>query len=96
MWSRAVLVCLKTCVARCRCRELAGLAERPLLLLHCRWRTSGQLSLLLRLGRQGFQPQLQSFLAAHPSLLWMSQVQAGMLAKAATTLADAADAEKVR
>lgn len=61
-----------------------------------RWRASGQLSSLLQLGRSGFQPQLQQFLAAFPELLWMSQVQAGQLAKAAATCAAAADAEQVR
>lgn len=59
-----------------------------------RWRASGQLSSLLQLGRSGFQPQLQQFLAAFPELLWMSQVQAGQLAKAAATCAAATDAEQ--
>jgi hypothetical protein len=61
----------------------------------CRWRSSGQLSSLLQLGRNGFQQQLQQFLGAFPALLWMSEVQAGQLDKAAATCAAAADAEQV-
>jgi hypothetical protein len=61
-----------------------------------RWRSSGQLSSLLQLGRNGFQQQLQQFLGAYPALLWMSEVQAGQLDKAAATCAAAADAEQVR
>jgi hypothetical protein len=65
-------------------------------LASCRWRSSGQLSTLLQLGRTGFQQQLQQFLTAWPALLWMSEVQAGQLDKAAGTAAAAADAEQVR
>lgn len=50
----------------------------------------------MQLGRQGFQHQLQQFLAGYPSLLWMSQVQGGMVGQAAKTLDRAADAEQVR
>lgn len=65
-------------------------------LLHVlRWRSSGQLTLLMQLGRQGFQQQLQQFLASYPALLWMSQVQGGMLGQAAGTLGKAAAAEQV-
>lgn len=49
----------------------------------------------MQLGRQGFQQQLQQFLASYPSLLWMSQVQANMLQQAAATLDKAADTEQV-
>lgn len=65
-------------------------------LLLDRWRSSGQLSLLMQLGRQGFQQQLQQFLAGYPSLLWMSQVQSGMVEQAAKTLHRAAETEQVR
>eukprot|EP00775_Hariotina_reticulata_P010954 gene10954-11108_t len=59
-----------------------------------RWRAAGDLSQLLQLGRQGFLQQLQQFLAPHPSLLWMTQVQSGNLSKATKTLDAAASAEQ--
>jgi hypothetical protein len=55
----------------------------------------GDLSQLLQLGRQGFLQQLQQFLAPHPSMLWMTEVQSGNLSKAARTLDAAASAEQV-
>lgn len=58
-----------------------------------RLRTGGHAAALLRLGREGFAPQLRCFLADHPALLWMAQTQAGLLPDAARSLAAAAQRE---
>ena len=51
---------------------------------------------LMRLGRQGFAPQLLSYLAAYPSLLWLAQAAGGQWGDAAETLLVAARAAQVR
>lgn len=56
----------------------------------CRWQSQHLVVDLLQLGREGFTPQLQQYLADCPELLWMSQVQARQYAGATGSLSKAA------
>jgi hypothetical protein len=58
----------------------------------CRWHYRHQVRDLLQLGREGFTPQLQSYLSDCPQLLWMSQVQAKQYSAATASLSSAAAA----
>lgn len=60
--------------------------------LPCRWHYGHKVRDLLQLGREGFTPQLQSYLTDCPQLLWMSQVQAKQYSAATASLSKAAAA----
>ncbi|KIZ06100.1 hypothetical protein MNEG_1855 [Monoraphidium neglectum] len=60
-----------------------------------RLRSEGRVRELLQLGRKGFAPQLLSYLAAHPHLLWLAQAGAGRWGDAAGALLAAAQSVQV-
>lgn len=55
-----------------------------------RWHSQHCVLNLLQLGREGFTPQLQAYLADTPELLWMSQVQSRQYSAATDSLVHAA------